>query len=153
MSSTPFAKGTESEASDSTPVDEQALAGLLSEYIDGPVPGSVMGTFDGKQIELTDENLQSIAEAATAAGRGLTVKGKRRQHYMTFTPPHLCGLRALPQRPLPVSLAHCPFRLLLLLLLLQFVMTDQLLLLLLLFALPTQLVLASANAHTSVASV
>jgi hypothetical protein len=88
MSSTPFAKATEFEASDSTPVDEQALAGLLSEYIDGPAPGPVMGTFDGKQIELTDENLQSIAEAAAAAGRGLTVKGKRRQHYMTFTPPH-----------------------------------------------------------------
>jgi hypothetical protein len=88
----PTAESTEpsgaTEASNSTPVDEQALAALLTEYVTGPPPGPVMGTFDGIPIELTDENVVYMSETATAAGRGLTVKGKRRQHYMTFSPPH-----------------------------------------------------------------
>jgi hypothetical protein len=71
-------------APDSTPVDEQALAALLTEYVATPVP---VGTFDGESIELTDENISYIYETAAAAGRGLTVKGDRRQHYMTFSPP------------------------------------------------------------------
>jgi hypothetical protein len=81
------ADGTEPEASNSTPVDAQALAGLLSEYVFGPAPAPIMGTFDGQRIELTDDSLFYMAEAAAAAGRMLTVKGKRRQHYGTFTPP------------------------------------------------------------------
>jgi hypothetical protein len=82
------AEGTEPEATDSTPVDEQALASLLSKYVTGPAPGPVRGTFDGEPIQLNDDSLVYMAEAAAAAGRMLTVKGKRRQHYMTFTPPH-----------------------------------------------------------------
>jgi hypothetical protein len=88
----PVAESTEpsgaTEASNSTPVDEQALAALLTEYVTGSPPGPVMGTFDGIPIELTHENVVYMSETATAAGRGLTVKGKRRQHYMTFSPPH-----------------------------------------------------------------
>ena len=76
------------EVTDSTPVDEQALTRLLTEYLATPTPGPVMGTFDGHPIELTDENKNWMAESATAAGRGLTVKGNRHQHYMTFSPPH-----------------------------------------------------------------
>jgi hypothetical protein len=89
MSSTSHAaEAPEPEASNSTPVDEQALAGLLSEYVSGLAPAPIMGTFDGERIELTDDSLVYMAEAAAAVGRMLTVKGKRRQHYMTFTPPH-----------------------------------------------------------------
>lgn len=76
------------QISDSTPVVEEALANLLSEYLAEPAPGPVMGTFDGEAIELTDENKQWMAETAAAAGRGLTIKGNRQQHYMTFSPPH-----------------------------------------------------------------
>ena len=76
------------EVADSTPVDEQALASLLSEYIAGPTPSPIMGTFDGQPIELTEENKAWMAETSKAAGRGLTIKGKRHQHYMTFSPPH-----------------------------------------------------------------
>jgi hypothetical protein len=81
----PAAKGTEPSQATETPVDEQALAALLTEYVASPAP---MSTFDGVSIELTDENIAYMSETATAAGRGLTVKGKRRQHYMTFSPPH-----------------------------------------------------------------
>lgn len=75
------------EVADSTPFDEQALASLLTQYIAGPAPSPVMGTFDGQPIELTDENKAWMAETSKAAGRGLTIKGKRHQHYMTFSPP------------------------------------------------------------------
>jgi hypothetical protein len=89
MSSTSHAaEGTEPEASNSAPADEQALTDLLKEYVSGPAPAPIMGTFDGQPIELTDDSLVYMAEAAAAAGRMLTVKGKRRQHYMTFSPPH-----------------------------------------------------------------
>jgi hypothetical protein len=109
MSSTPFSydEVLESEAPDSAPVDEQTLASLLNEYVHGPAPGPTMGTFDGDSIELTEENLQYIAEAAAAAGRGLTVKGKRRQHYMTHstTPWHYTcvGCEHSPRDPSPWS--------------------------------------------------
>jgi hypothetical protein len=76
------------EVADSTPFDEQALASLLTEYIAGPTPSPVMGTFDGQPIELTEENKAWMTETSKAAGRGLTIKGKRHQHYMTFSPPH-----------------------------------------------------------------
>jgi hypothetical protein len=72
------------KVSDSTSVDEQALAALLSEYVASP---AAIGTFDGDPIELTDENISYMSQTATAAERGLTVKGKRQQHYMTFSPP------------------------------------------------------------------
>ncbi|KAH0294153.1 hypothetical protein M436DRAFT_81678 [Aureobasidium namibiae CBS 147.97] len=68
--------------------DEEALTRVLVEFLAEPTPGPVMGTFDGETIELTEDNMNWMAETATAAGRGLTVKGKRRQHYMTFSPPH-----------------------------------------------------------------
>lgn len=88
----PATEGTEpsgaAEVSGSTPVDEQALAALLTEYIADPPPGPVLGTFDGESIEPTDESIVYMSETAAAAGRGLTVKGKRRPHYMTFNPPH-----------------------------------------------------------------
>lgn len=74
--------------SDSAPVDEETLGRLLQEYLAEPTHGPIMGTFDGEAIELTEDNINWMRETATAAGRGLTVKGKRRQHYMTFSPPH-----------------------------------------------------------------
>jgi len=80
----PDSSGQATEAAGSP----EALARLLGEYLAEPTPGPVMGTFDGEAIELTEDNINWMAETATAAGRGLTVKGKRRQHYMTFSPPH-----------------------------------------------------------------
>ena len=80
----PNLSGQATEAAGSS----EALARLLGEYLAEPTPGPVMGTFDGEAIELTEDNINWMAETATAAGRGLTVKGLRRQHYMTFSPPH-----------------------------------------------------------------
>lgn len=69
------AQNLAAEVADSTPVDEHALASLLTEYIAGPSPGPVMGTFDSQPIELTEENKAWMAETSKAAGRGLTIKG------------------------------------------------------------------------------
>ncbi|KAG9738708.1 glycoside hydrolase, partial [Aureobasidium melanogenum] len=76
-----------SEIHGSDVVNEEELANLLSAYNSTPAPGPVMGTFDGQPIELTEENKAYMADAAAQAGLWLTVKGKRKQHYMTFAPP------------------------------------------------------------------
>ncbi|KAG9691186.1 hypothetical protein KCU95_g6828, partial [Aureobasidium melanogenum] len=68
-------------------VDEEESASLLSAYVATPAPGPVMGTFDGQPIELTEENIAYMSDVAAQAGLGLTVKGRRKQHYMTFAPP------------------------------------------------------------------
>ena len=79
---------SEAEADGSPEVNEEELANLLTAYISStPAPGPVMGTFDGQPIELTDENIAYMADAAARAGLWLTVKGARKQHYMTFAPP------------------------------------------------------------------
>ncbi|CAD0094649.1 unnamed protein product [Aureobasidium mustum] len=76
-----------SEADGSPEVNEEELANLLTAYISTPAPAPVMGTFDGQPIELTDESKAYMADAAAQAGLWLTVKGSRKQHYMTFAPP------------------------------------------------------------------
>ncbi|KAH0371111.1 hypothetical protein KCU65_g2167, partial [Aureobasidium melanogenum] len=68
-------------------VNEEELASLLSAFVATPAPGPEMGTFDGQPIELTEESKAYMADAAAQAGLWLTVKGKRKQHYMTFAPP------------------------------------------------------------------
>lgn len=76
-----------SKADESREVDEEELANLLKAYVSTPAPGPVMGTFDGQPIELTEENIAYMADTAAQAGLWLTVKGSRKQHYMTFAPP------------------------------------------------------------------
>lgn len=81
------AASKQSSKTDGSPeVNEEEMANLLSAYISTPAP-PVMGTFDGQPIELTEENKAYMIDAATQAGLWLTVKGKRKQHYMTFAPP------------------------------------------------------------------
>ncbi|KAG9563465.1 glycoside hydrolase, partial [Aureobasidium melanogenum] len=76
-----------SKTDGSPEVNEEELASLLNAYVSTPAPGPEMGTFDGQPIELTEENKAYMADAAAQAGLWLTVKGKRKQHYMTFAPP------------------------------------------------------------------
>ncbi|KAH0019320.1 glycoside hydrolase, partial [Aureobasidium melanogenum] len=76
-----------SETDGSPEVNEEELASLLSAYVSTPAPGPEMGTFDGQPIELTEESKAYMADAAAQAGLWLTVKGRRKQHYMTFAPP------------------------------------------------------------------
>lgn len=76
-----------SKADGPSEVNEEELADLLTAYISDSAPGPEMGTFDGQPIELTEENKAYMADTAAQAGLWLTIKGKRKQHYMTFAPP------------------------------------------------------------------
>ncbi|KAH0393984.1 hypothetical protein KCU89_g11846, partial [Aureobasidium melanogenum] len=77
-----------SKKTDGSPeVNEEELASLLSAYVSTPAPAPEMGTFDGQPIELTEESKAYMADVAAQAGLWLTVKGSRKQHYITFAPP------------------------------------------------------------------